>query len=105
VAGPGELSNPDGILPGRFIAAGPGRYIFDSLAMEAEGNICVAAPFPGEIVCITPDGQIVETVAVPGPLPTNICFGGKNLRTAFITLSGNGQLITMDWPRAGLALR
>lgn len=40
---------------------------------------------------------------MPGPLPTNICFGGVDLKTAYITLSGKGELIAMDWPRAGLA--
>ena len=43
------------------------------------------------------------------PLPdrfiTNLCFGGKDLRTAFVTLSGSGRLIAIDdWPVAGLAL-
>lgn len=103
VTGPGELSGARGLLPGRFVAAGPGRYLFDSMAVEADGTICIAAPVPGEIVCYAPDGRRLERVAMPGPLPTNICFGGKDLKTAYITLSGKGELIAMDWPRAGLA--
>jgi gluconolactonase len=35
---------------------------------------------------------------------TNIAFGGPELKTAYITLSGKGELITMDWPRGGLPL-
>lgn len=104
VTGPGELTNAGGLLPGRFVAAGPGRYLFDSMAIEANGTICIAAPFPGEIVCATPEGRIVETVTMPGPLPTNLCFGGPGLRTAYVTLAGKGQLIAMDWPRPGLPL-
>lgn len=105
VTGPGELADSAGILPGRLIAAGPGRPVFDSMAIEADGNICVADPIAGQIVCIAPGGEIVEVVPVPASLPTNLCFGGPDLRTAYITLSGNGQLIAMDWPRAGLRLR
>ena len=104
VTGAGQLSDAKGFLPGRFVAAGPGRYLFDSMAVEAGGTICIAAPLPGEIVCYTPDGQLVEIVTMPGPLPTNLCFGGPDRRTAYITLAGHGQLITMDWPRAGLRL-
>jgi len=64
----------------------------------------VAAPLLGEILVFTPDGMLLERVAVPDPLPTNLCFGGADLGTAFITLSGSGQLIAMDWPRPGLRL-
>jgi gluconolactonase len=35
---------------------------------------------------------------------TNICFGGPDLRTAYITLSGSGRLVACDWPRPGLPL-
>jgi gluconolactonase len=35
---------------------------------------------------------------------TNIAFGGPELRTAYITLSGKGELVTMDWARSGLPL-
>ena len=35
---------------------------------------------------------------------TNIAFGGPDLKTAYITLSGKGELIAMDWARPGLPL-
>jgi len=38
------------------------------------------------------------------PLVTNICFGGPDLQTAFLTLSGFGRLISVRWPRPGLKL-
>lgn len=104
VAAPGRLAPGEGMLPGRYLGTGPGRAYFDSLAVEAGGNICVASPLAGEIVVFSPDGTILETVPVPDPLPTNLCFGGHELRTAFITLAGSGRLIAMDWPRPGLAL-
>jgi gluconolactonase len=33
-----------------------------------------------------------------------VCFGGRNLRTAFATLSIGGTLVAFDWPRPGLPL-
>ena len=36
---------------------------------------------------------------------TNIAFGGPDMRDAYITLSGTGQLIAIDdWPIPGLPL-
>jgi len=35
---------------------------------------------------------------------TNIAFGGPDLKTAYITLSGKGELVAIDWARPGLAL-
>jgi gluconolactonase len=43
-------------------------------------------------------------MTMPDLFPTNICFGGADLKTAIITLSGTGTLVAMDWPRAGLPL-
>ncbi len=47
-----------------------------------------------------PEGPI----AMPDAITTNICFGGDDLRTAYITLSGTGRLVSTPWPRPGLAL-
>ena len=41
---------------------------------------------------------------MPDVYTTNICFGGPDLRTAFVTLSGIGQLVSLPWPEAGLRL-
>jgi gluconolactonase len=37
-------------------------------------------------------------------MTTNICFGGPDLRTAFVTLSGRGRLVAFEWERPGLKL-
>ena len=99
--GPGELaSSPHG----RFLARPAGRKLFDSLAIDAEGNVSVATIQTGGISTFTPDGEELEFFAVDDPLCTNICFGGADMKTAFITLSGTGKLIRADWPRPGLVL-
>ena len=58
----------------------------------------------GGITVISPDGSDIEHVPLPDPLTTNICFGGPERRTAYITLSGTGRLVAMEWPRPGLEL-
>lgn len=90
---------------GRLVADPGGVYQrFDSLAVEAEGNICVATLINGGITVISPAGEVVEHVPMPDLYTTNICFGGPDLRTAYITLSNSDRLVAVDWPRPGLAL-
>ena len=89
---------------GRCIAGLGGYQRFDSLAVQANGDICVATLVTGKITVISPDGKIVREVPMPDTHPTNICFGGADMRTAYITLSGNGELGVMQWPEPGLKL-
>ncbi|WP_395674297.1 SMP-30/gluconolactonase/LRE family protein [Inquilinus sp.] len=89
---------------GRLVCGLPGYQRFDSMAVDALGNICIATLITGCITVIAPDGTVLRQVALPDPIPTNICFGGPDGRTAYITLSGTGQLVAMDWPEPGLPL-
>lgn len=107
ITGPGEVRRTKGALPwerGRLLCALPGHSIPDSLAMDADGNICVADIPHGGISVLSPDGRLLESIPMPEIFPTNICFGGPDLRTAYITLSSTGALATMRWPRPGLPL-
>ncbi|MEQ9642029.1 MAG: SMP-30/gluconolactonase/LRE family protein [Alphaproteobacteria bacterium] len=107
IVGRGEVDRKQRALPwmvGRLLFGSSNLQMFDSLAVEANGNICVATIGPGGITVIAPDGVLVEHVALPDVITTNICFGGPDLRTAYITLSSTGRLVRMDWPRPGLAL-
>ena len=99
--GPGELA---GSSHGRFLARPAGRKLFDSLAMDAHGNVSVATIQTGGISTFTPNGDELEFFSVDDPICTNICFGGDDMRTAYITLSGTGKLIRTEWPRPGLKL-
>ena len=89
---------------GRFLFNEAGYHRFDSLAVDADGNICVATLMSGGITVVAPDGRLVRSVKMPDVYTTNICFGGADMKTAYITLSGVGQLIAMPWPEAGLRL-
>ena len=72
--------------------------------VEADGTVSVANFTEGGITSISADGERVEHLPLPDPQTTNICFGGDNLKTAYITLAGHGKLIAIDWPRPGLPL-
>tara|TARA_B110001454_G_scaffold219016_1_gene249323 strand:- start:2218 stop:3123 length:906 start_codon:yes stop_codon:yes gene_type:complete len=88
----------------RIVHRTAGMGWFDSLALEECGNICVATLGKGGITVIAPDGDLVEFVETGDIFSTNICFGGPDRKTAYITNSGIGSLIAIPWARAGLAL-
>ena len=106
ITAPGEIAlKPFPSRNGGTLVAGlPGEQYLDSLAIEANGNICVATLFNGGITVISPDGASIEHIPLPDRYTTNLCFGGKDLRRAFITLSATGRLVELEWPRPGLRL-
>lgn len=98
---PGQLRPAERGHGGRCIANTLGH--FDSLAVDGDGNVVVAAISDGLCV-VAPDGSSHSYVSMPDGITTNICFGGEDLRTAYVTLSGSGRLAAFEWPRPGLAL-
>ncbi len=107
ITGPGRIdeeANPLGPSGGELLCGLPGFQLFDSLAVDGDGWVCVATLVNGGITAISPDGGTIEHTPFPDPMVTNICFGGPDLRTAFVTLSGTGQLMAAEWPRPGLAM-
>lgn len=109
VAGPGELRLrgwPE-LSPGRLLYASGTYCMYDSLAVEEGGNVCVAtigAPDIAGISVLSPFGELLERVAMPDRSTTNLCFGGPDRGTAYVTLSRSGRLARQHWPRPGLAL-
>lgn len=106
VTAPGEVRKHPFPSPhgGTLLAGLPGYQLFDSLAVDSVGNICVATLMNGGITVIAPDGKSIGHLPLPDRYVTNICFGGPELRTAYVTLSETGRLVAFEWPRPGLRL-
>ena len=67
--------------------------------------MAVATLFRGGISIVDPRDASIDYVDVPDELfVTNLCFGGNDMRDAFITCSGRGRLVKARWPCAGLRL-
>ena len=110
VVAPGEVALQPGLrgMGGRFINASAGLAAYDSLGVEACGNIAIATigPLAGEcgITVVSPDGARVEFVPTDDVFTTNICWGGAGMMTAYVTLGGTGRLVSRRWSRPGLVL-
>ncbi len=107
IEAPGQVAKQGFPSPhgGRLVCGLPGLQRFDSLAVDAAGNVCVATLVTGCITVIAPGGAVLRQVPTDDIYTTNICFGGPDLMTAFITLSGQGALAVATWPDAGLKLQ
>jgi gluconolactonase len=119
LAGPGQVVDSPGCSIAALVQHGrvdrdalvvglDGAQELDSLAVEADGSVCVGTLVDSGITVVDPAGFVREKFILPPALAdgavTNICFGGENLSTAFVTLSLTGQLISCRWPRPGLRL-
>jgi gluconolactonase len=111
VSGPGELGEGLPLLPhgGAPVARVSGFCALDSLAIDGDGNVCVGTLLKGGITVIKPGdepaaGDEIDFLAVGDPWPTNIAFGGSDLRSAYVTGSATGKLFVVDDWRTGLKL-
>jgi gluconolactonase len=107
VKAPGELEHVADTTQsphGGTLVFTPSRYQrFDSLALEEGGRVCVGTLDAGCVTVIDPATHDVEVVAVPQDTHiTNLCFGGPDRRSAYITCSYAGVLVETRWGRPGL---
>ncbi len=80
----------------------------DGVGMDAEGNLWVCLPAANKVVAITPSGEMVTVIHDPtGELvnhPTNVTWGGPDLRDLYIGSIRAGYVLKGRSPVAGLAL-
>lgn len=104
--GPGQIRRRDWPSPhgGRLLANLRGYRPMDSLAVDAQGNVHVATLYDGGVAVISPDGALIADLRLPDRIVTNVCFGGPELSTSYITLSHTGRLIAIEAGFSGLPL-
>jgi gluconolactonase len=106
LAGRGEVvgGGAGATAGGEMVCGLPGMQLFDSLAIDGDGNVVVATLVTGALSCISPAGELLAQYSLGDPMVTNVAFGGPERRTAYATLSATGRLVSFEWPRPGLQL-
>ena len=104
ITAPGEVERIGDAPAGQLLCGLPGMQLFDSLGVDGDGNVVVATLVTGALTVIAPTGEVLDQVMTGDPMTTNVCWGGDDLRTAYVTCSGTGRLISLPWPRPGLPL-
>ncbi|SEI81185.1 Sugar lactone lactonase YvrE [Dyadobacter koreensis] len=73
----------------------------DGMRCDILGNLYIARHGKGEVAVLSPEGKVLHTITTIGKKVSNICFGGKNGKTCYITLQDRGCLETFKAQTAG----
>ena len=81
---------PDGTLTGKYPFA---PVLTDGMTIDEKGNVYMAG---NGITVYSPEGKEIERIKVPEGWTANVCFGGKDRKTLFITASSGFYAIEMN---------
>ena len=112
--GPGSIRPNPATIDGSYVlhAGMPGDL--DSIKVDEQGNVYAMTilrqktPFcNGGVTVVSPGGEILEffEIAIPGkyvPMPSNLCWGGPDRRTAYITCGSSDILAKVRTSIPGL---
>ncbi|MBL8848199.1 MAG: SMP-30/gluconolactonase/LRE family protein [Planctomycetaceae bacterium] len=74
----------------------------DGMRCDVDGNLYLTRHRKGTVVKLSPQGEILNEVDVLGTRPSNICFGGPDGCTAYVTEVDYGRLVQFRVDRPGL---
>ncbi|MBA4850901.1 SMP-30/gluconolactonase/LRE family protein [Emticicia sp. BO119] len=66
----------------------------DGMRCDDKGNLYITRHGLGTIDIVSPEGKVIQTVKMKGKLTSNICFGGKDGKTCYVTLQDRKCLET-----------
>jgi sugar lactone lactonase YvrE len=75
---------------------------FDGMRCDVDGNLYITRHGKGTVAKVSPDGTVLREIDVLGKRPSNICFGGPDGRTAYVTEVDHGRLVAFRVDRPGL---
>ncbi len=93
---------PQGVQDKRLIKQFP-DHGFDGMRCDVDGNLYITRYGKGTVVKMTPQGEILQEIDVLGKRPSNICFGGPDGRTAYVTEVDHTRLVQFRVDRPGAA--
>ncbi|MEZ6091240.1 MAG: SMP-30/gluconolactonase/LRE family protein [Pirellulaceae bacterium] len=74
---------------------------FDGMRCDVDGNLYITRYGKGTVVKMTPAGEILQEISVLGARPSNLCFGGPDGRTVYVTEVEHRRLVTFRVDRPG----
>jgi len=76
---------------------------FDGMRCDVDGNLYITRYGKGTVVKLSPHGKVLQEIDVLGKRPSNICFGGPDGRTGYVTEVDHTRLVQFRVDRPGLA--
>jgi gluconolactonase len=94
--------HPDGSLTDKRMLIQFPDYALDGMRCDVDGNLYIARWGKGTVAKISPQGKLLREIDVLGAKPTNVCFGGPDGRTCYVTEVEHGRLVQFRVDRPGL---
>jgi gluconolactonase len=93
---------PDGSLTGKRLLIQFPDFGMDGMRCDVDGNLYITRHGKGTVAVVSPAGKVIREVDVLGKNPTNLCFGGADGRTCYVTEVEHGRLVQFRTDRPGL---
>ena len=93
----------DKLLSGKTLIRQFPDHGFDGMRCDVDGNLYISRYGKGTVVVMSPQGEILHEVDVLGASPSNVCFGGPDGRTVYVTEVEHRRLVQFRTEKPGLA--
>jgi len=94
--------NADGSLANKKLVKKFDDHGFDGMRCDVDGNLYITRHGKGTVVKLSPKGEVLKEIEVLGASPTNLCFGGPDGRTVYVTEVDHQRLVQFRVDRPGL---
>ena len=84
---------PDGGVANKRLLRQFPDHGFDGMRCDADGNLYITRYGKGTVVVLSPAGQVLREIDVLGARPSNLCFGGPDGRTVYVTEVEHRRLV------------
>ena len=94
---------PDGGVANKRLLRQFPDHGFDGMRCDAAGNLYITRYGKGTVVVLSPAGQVLREIDVLGARPSNLCFGGPDGRTVYVTEVEQRRLVQFRVETPGAA--
>jgi len=93
--------HPDGGISDKSLLIEFPDHGLDGMRCDIDGHLYITRFGKGTVVKVSPKGEVMREIDVLGTSPTNVCFGGPDGRTCYVTESQRGRLVQFRVDRPG----
>ena len=76
---------------------------FDGMRADIDGNLYITRYGKGTVAVLSPAGKVLREIEVLGAQPSNLCFGGADGCTVYVTEVQHRRVVSFRTERPGLA--
>ena len=95
--------NPQGQLSNKKLLIEFPDHNLDGMRCDIDGNLYITRHGAGKVLKLSPEGTILKSIDVKGSKPSNLCFGGSDGRTVYVTEVEHHRIVSFRVDRPGLS--